>query len=92
MEPLLVQQAQERQRPPRQALCKLWHQAHVGLTLDDAQSLWCLFSAANSALQDLAKALGINCVVFNCGENLDFKFMGKFFAGGAWPQNLCLRP
>ena len=33
------------------------------------------------ALQDLGKALGVNCVVFNCGENLDFKFMGKFFAG-----------
>ena len=39
-------------------------------------------------MQDLGKALGVNCVVFNCGERLDYRFMGKFFAGlaqsGAW--------
>jgi dynein heavy chain len=43
------------------------------------------------SVKDLAKGIGRQCVVFNCSDQLDFKMMGKLFAGvaqcGCW---ICL--
>ena len=39
-------------------------------------------------MKDLAKVMGLLCVVTNCGEGMDFKAVGKIFSGlsqcGAW--------
>ena len=40
--------------------------------------------------KDLAKALGIQCVVFNCSEQIEYKMMARLFSGLGQPGFLGL--
>ena len=72
-----------RRRYPSLADC--WKTVGSGLSLPYST---CPNAGKTETTKDLAKALAVYCVVFNCSDGLDYKIMGRFFSGlaqqGAW--------